>query len=816
MSGKSTTQRLTPIYLAVMMIGALSATTAMAQTVQQPEKKVSSAKTTKNKNTGSANKSQTKVVVDSTVVLSDIVVEGLERSDPTTVFNILPIKVGQKYSQEEQSQIIKSLNDSGLYENIRTHLNGSVLTIALTERPVISEFNITGMKRLNAKSFRDALKAKGFGQGMPYNPEALEQIKTELTQMYRDSGLNDASINTEVVKQDRNQVVVNIKVQEGKSTKLRHIKIEGNTHFSDYTLRNQMEMDTNGLFSWYTKDSIYSDERLKADLENIRAYYYDRGYLDFDITNVGVVPSEKSENGIDLVITVTEGEPYRVNSLSLVGDTQGTPRADVEKLLKYRIGSVYSREKISKIVDKVHQRLGQDGYALAQVDVQPKLQADHTVDVVIAVNPMERVYVRRVNVMGNSRTQDFVIRREVRQMESAIFDGGQVQLSRDRIDRLGYFDNVAVEVVPVQGTNNQVDVNYTVSELPTGDLKLGLGYSSTDSVTLSASMTERNFMGTGQSLSVAVDTSSATRNLSVSTTNPYFTKDGISQTVGVYYRRTDQSKLDLSDTIYTTAGLNLLYGIPLSERHRLYVGFNPEYNKVELDQDQSPIGYIDFMKEFGKGKNHFNTYATTLGWSYDTRDSAVMPSRGQYQKILGSVAFGDLKYYNLSYQYQQFVPLSKRFTLALNTQFDYGKGIGGSAYPFYNNYYAGGLGSVRGYDSGTVGPKEVRNSGDSDSGYNYIGGNKRAIANLELQFPFPGMVKSKAARLFVFADAAGTWSDYKSRAYVEGSEGMRYSAGLGLLWASPIGPLKFSYGVPIKKKSGDEEQRFQFQIGTAF
>ena len=823
MSDKQHTLRFTPGYMAVMMVGALVATPVLAQTAVNTLETTDTSAATATAETATAaaatgKASTVKKSVSPSVILSDITVDGLERSDPNTVFNILPVKVGERYSKDSEAQIVKSLYDSGLYENVSARLDGSVLKIKLSERPVISEFNITGMKKLDVKNFRETLKSKGFGQGTPYNPNTLEQIKTELLQMYRDSGLTAATVTTEAIKQDRNQVIVNIKVEEGKSTKIRAIKIEGNTHVSSYTIRNQMEMDKNGIFSWYTKDSVYSEERLKSDLENIRAYYYDRGYLDFDFTDVRVTPSAKAD-GVDINLAVKEGEQYRVSSISLVGDTKGTPRADIEKLVKYNIGSVYSREKISKIVEKIHNRLGEDGYALAQVDVQPKLSsADHTVDVAIVVNPMERVYVRRVNIMGNSRTQDFVIRREVRQMESALFDGSKVQLSRDRIDRLGYFDKVDVDVVPVPGTNNQVDVNYSVNELPTGDLKLGLGYSTSDKVTLSGSITENNFMGSGQSLSVGIDTSSSTRNVSISTTNPYFTKDGISQTVSAYYKRTDLSKLDLSDTIYTTAGLNLLYGIPLSERHRLYLGINPEYNKIELDSSKSPIGYIDFMNKYGNGKNHFMTYALTTGWSYDTRDSSVMPSRGQYQKLLTSVApFGDLKYYTVSYQYQHFLPLSKRITLALNTQFDYGKGYGGSAFPFYNNYYAGGIGSVRGYDSGTLGPKETKNSGDTTSGsYNYVVGNKRAVANLELQFPFPGMVKSKAARLFVFADAGGVWSDYKSSAYVAGSEGMRYSAGVGLLWASPIGPLKFSYGIPIKKKDSDQEQRFQFQIGTSF
>lgn len=812
MSGKQHTLRFTPGYMAIAMVGALVANPVWAQTATDPAAKQAEA-------VASAKKAvKAKKPASASVVLSDITVDGLERSDPSTVFNILPIKVGSPYSKDSEAIVVKSLYDSGLYENISADLQGSVLKIKLSERPVVSEFKITGMKKFDTKAFRETLKSKGFGQGMPYNASVVEQIKSELIQMYHEAGMMAASVSAEVIKQDRNQVIVNIKVNEGKSTKIRSIKIEGNTHVSDYTIRNQMELDKNGIFSWYTKDSVYAEERLKADLESIRSYYYDRGYLDFDFTDVSVTPSTKADSGVDIVLTVKEGDPYRVSGLSLVGDTKGTPRADIEKLLKYRTGSVYSREKVSKIVADVQQRLGEDGYALAQVDVQPKPTADHTVDVVIAVNPMERVYVRRVNITGNSRTQDFVIRREVRQMESALFDGAKVRLSRDRIDRLGYFDGVNVEVAPVQGTNNQVDVNYSVSELPTGDLKLGLGYSTSDKVTLSGSMTENNFMGTGQSLSVAIDTSKSSRNASISTTNPYFTKDGVSQTVNAYYRRTDQSKLNLSETVYTTAGLNLVYGIPVSERHRLYLGVNPEYNKIQLDQAKSPVGYLDFMSKYGKNKNHFMTYGLTLGWSYDTRDSAIMPSRGQYQKVLGVVApFGDLKYYTLSYQYQQFVPLSKRFTLAFNTQFDYGKGIGNSAYPFYSNYFAGGLGSVRGYDSSTVGPREYKNPSDpTQTGYNYVGGNKRAIANLELQFPFPGMVKSKSARMFVFADAAGVWADQKSASYVAGSEGMRYSAGLGVLWVSPIGPLKFSYAIPIKKKEGDEEQRFQFQIGTSF
>lgn len=813
MSDKPIFLRFAPGYLAVLVAGVVMAGPAFAQTSPQATGQTAAPTPPKTVAKAAAKKDTT-----SFVVLSDIVVEGVQRSDPATVFNFLPVKIGDRFFSDSAQQVSKALYGSGLYENVDVTLNGTVLKIKLSERPVISELSIQGMKQFDKKTILSGLKTNGLAQGLPFDAAKIEQVKSEISRMYQEAGLLSAKVSTEVTKQDRNQVGVVIKVEEGKKVKVRKITIDGNTHVSDYALRTAMDLDTNGIFSWYTKGSLYSEDRLKADIENIRAYYYDRGYLDFDFTDVKVAPSEGKNPGVDIALKVKEGEQYRVSSIALIGDTKGTPKAELDKLVKYRLGSVYSRDKVSKIVGKVQSRLGEDGYALGQVEVQPKLNTtDHTVDVQIVVNPGERVYVRNVNISGNGRTRDEVIRREVRQMESALFNAQKVQLSRDRIDRLGFFDEVSAEVVPVEGTNNQVDVNYVVNEVPTGDLKFSVGYNTSNSVTLAGSITENNFLGTGQSLSVAVDTSKATQNLTISTGNPYFTKNGISQDVSAYYRKTDYSELDLSNTIYKTLGFKLIYGIPLSERHRLYVGINPELNKITLDKNASPLSFLKFMNTYGKGKNSFMTYGLNLGWSYDTRDSRLMPTRGQYQKALAEVApFGDLKYYHLSYQYQQYVPLGKRFTLALNTEFDYGKGFSSSVYPFYNNLYAGGLGSVRGYESGKVGPREPANPNNtSNTGDVYTGGNKRVIANLEFQFPIPGMTKSKQARLFLFTDAAGLWGD-KNPYVISGSEGMRYSYGMGLLWNSPIGPLKFSYGLPINKKPHDVLQKFQFQMGTSF
>jgi outer membrane protein insertion porin family len=751
------------------------------------------------------------------VVLSDIQVNGLQRSDPTSVFSAIPVKVGQRFNSDKGQEIIKVLFATGLYEDVSLDLNGNVLVITLAERPVISDLSITGMKQFERKQVLSTLKTNGFAQGYAYDPALLERVKTELQAMYAEAGLVNVKIDADVKPEGNKQVSVAIKIEEGKFTKVKRININGNEKLSDRAIRSAMETDKNGIFSWYTKDSRFTPEKLSADLESVRGLYYDRGYMDFDFTRVEAPPSADGK-GIDINIDVTEGIQYRVNSINFAGDIKEIPSKDIEKIVKYPKNALYSRMKISEIVNKVSQRFSQEGYALAKVEVQPIPNASTgTIDVTIAIEPQERVYVRRINVIGNSRTKDEVIRREVRQMETAIYNDTNVQLSRDRIDRLGFFSEVLVDVQPVEGTNNQVDVNYKVTEVPTGALKLGLGYSSTDKISLTGSVSENNILGTGNSLGVDVDTSESSRNLTISTSNPYLTKDGISQSASVYYKTFDASKVDVSDVKYTTYGLNLVYGIPVSEKHRVYFGINPESNKIELDRDNSPPSYLEFVDKYKKTR--FTTLALTAGWSFDTRDSTFAPSRGIYQRLNLEVApVGTLKYYKASYQYQQYIPLSKYLTFAFNGQFDYGRGFGSSKgdYPFFKNMYAGGLGSVRGYESGSLGPIDEKG--------NNLGGSKKLVLNTEIQFPFPGMSKNRGVRLFTFADASGLWSDsFKvdggcdfSKISVSGCNGLRYSYGVGLSWNSPIGPLKFSYALPINKKDGDKIERFQFQIGTSF
>ena len=748
------------------------------------------------------------------VVLSDIRINGLQRSDPASVLNIIPVKVGQRFNADKGTDVVKALYASGLYDDVSVGLDGTVLTVKVVERPTIADLTISGMKQFEKKAVLATLKQNGFAQGYAYNPELLERVKAELQGMYAEAGLVNVEITSDVAKEDRNQVAVALKIVEGKFTKVKHITINGNEQISDRAIRSAMETNRNGLFSWYTKDSRFTPEKFNTDLEAVRGVYFDRGYMDFNFTNVQT-PASEDGKGLDIIMDVTEGVQYRVSHLGFTGDLKEIPREDSEKIVKYSNNAVYSRSKISAIVDKVKQRLGREGYALAKIDVQPVPNREtQTVDVTIVIDPQERVYVRRINVMGNSRTQDDVIRREVRQMESAVFDDSKVQVSRDRIDRLGYFSEVVVDVQPVEGTNNQVDVNYTVKEVATGALKLGLGYSSSDKVSLTGSISESNFMGTGQRLSADVDTSKSSRSLALSTSNPYFTKDGVSQDISAYYRTFDGSKVSVSDVKYTTYGFSLSYGIPVSEKHRVYFGVNPESNRIQLDAAASPASYLDFLSRHNgnvaTSTKRFNSYELTAGWSYDTRDSSYTPNRGIYQRLtLGLAPVGDLKYYKATYQYQQYIPLSKYITFAFNSQFDYGRGYGSSKgdYPFFKNLYAGGLGSVRGYESNSIGPV--------DAAGNRLGGSKKFVLNTELQFPFPGMSKNRGVRLFGFADAAGLWAD-SEKITASGANGLRYSYGVGLSWNSPIGPLKFSYAMPLNKKETDKTERFQFQIGTSF
>jgi outer membrane protein insertion porin family len=584
------------------------------------------------------------------------------------------------------------------------------------------------------------------------------------------------------------------------------VNFVGNRVFSTRTLRDEMQLSTPNWFSWYTKNDLYSKDKLTTDLEHVRQYYLNRGYLEFNIesTQVSISPDKKD---MYLTLTVHEGEPYRLSSIKLAGDLLDRG-PELQKLIKIKPGQLFSAEQLQASTKAIVDKLGEYGYAFATVNAQPDIdQQHHKVAMTLQVTPGRRVYVRHVNITGNTRTRDEVVRREMRQMESAWFDSSRLQLSKDRINRLGYFTDVDVTTTPVPGTTDEVDVDVKVTEKPTGSITLGLGYGSGEGPIISAGISQDNVFGSGTSLSLNVNTSTIYRTLTLTQVDPYFTIDGIKRITDVYYRTTMplyySSTTDTSFRIINLGG-DLKFGIPFSEADMVYFGTGFEQYRLDVDST-TPQSYIDYVNQFGRVSN---VVPLTVGWSRDTRDSALVPSRGynvqtnaEYSSPLTRVSF-----YKADVQAQYYYSFARGFVLGLNFQGGYGNGLQGNPYPIFENYYAGGIGSVRGYEPGSLGPRDT-STGDP------IGGSKMIVGNIELTFPLPGTGYDRTLRVFTFFDGGNVWGSEGSST---GSNGLRYSYGMGLEWISPIGPLKLDFALPVTKHAGDQYQKFQFQIGTSF
>ena len=585
----------------------------------------------------------------------------------------------------------------------------------------------------------------------------------------------------------------------------------GNETFETEDLLDLMQLGTPNWISWYTKRDLYSREKLAADMESIRSFYLNQGYLDFRIDSVQVsIAPNKSD--VYVAINMTEGEQYTINDVRLTGDLLGIDE-ELQKLVTLQKGTLYNAEEVKNVSTAIQDKLSTLGYAFATANANPVSDRDaRTVDIVYTVDPGRRAYVRRVNITGNSRTKDEVIRREVRQYESAWFDSDKVKLSRDRIDRLGYFDSVTADPVPVPGTRDQVDLEIKVKERPTGSISLGAGYSTSEGIILSAGFAQNNVFGTGNSISVDVNTSKSQRTYALSVVEPYITPEGLSRSYDLYTRRVDLEELDVADVEYETTGAGIAWGIPFTETDRVFLGGRIERTKV-MTNANSPQRYQTYRDEFGKDPLSF---ALTLGWSRDSRDNSLAPTRGVYQRVNGEFALPglDIEYYKFTYQYQHYLPLSKTWTLAFNTEVGFGDTYGSTTmFPFFKNYYAGGIGSVRGFESGSLGPQDT--NGDN------LGGDRKWTGSVELLAPLPG--GDRTLRIFGFLDFGSVWGyegvpgEYgKYRRADMSLSDLRYSTGIGIAWISPLGPLKFSIAAPLNDKEGDDIQRFQFQIGTGF
>lgn len=744
-----------------------------------------------------------------TFTIKDIRIEGIARTEPGTVLSHLPFQVGDEFTVDKGDTAIHSLYGSGLFRDVRLEQDGDVLVVVLQERPAVASIDTQGIKAFDGTAIEQSLRDVGLAEGRIFDHATLDRADQELRRQYLARGYYGVDVKTTVTPIDRNRVRLSIIVDEGEAASIESIRFVGNRIMDDDTLHEQMQLSTSGWMSWYTKNNLYSREKLAADIESIRSYYLNNGYLDFkvDSVQVSIAPNKKD---IFISINVTEGDQYTVSGVELTGDMLGL-QEELRPLIEIETGSIYNAETINNASTAITDRLSSLGYAFATANPTPVVTGEHQAKIVYTVDPGRRAYVRHVNITGNTKTRDEVIRREVRQYEASWFDSDKVKLSRDRIDRLGYFESVTVEPKPVPGTRDQVDLEVAVKERPTGSISLGAGYSTSDGIILSAGFAQNNIFGSGKAMSVEVNTSDSTRTYAVSLTEPYITPEGISRSINIYDRRVDMDELDLADVEYETKGAAVSWGIPFTELDRVFLGVKWENTAVDLQAD-SPMRYRNYVTQFGDSPH---AVAATLGWSRDSRDNALAPTRGTYQRLSGEITMPvmDLRYYRLNYQLQHYQPITRDLTLSFNTEIGYGDGFGGKAYPFFKNFYAGGIGSVRGYESSSLGPRDLTDNEPT-------GGNMAFNFSVEMLMPLPGA--DRTLRWFTFFDGGWVWGDTYDRngqivdkMSVDFSE-LRYSAGIGVAWISPLGPLKFSIATPIGDKEGDETERFQFQIGTGF
>jgi outer membrane protein insertion porin family len=742
--------------------------------------------------------------------LRDIRVEGLQRVEPGTVFASLPFRIGDQYNDDKGSTAIRSLFGLGLFSDIRLQINGDVLVVIVEERPTVADVSFSGIKEFDNEVLTKALRDIGLTEGRPFDKALADRAEQELKRQYIGKSMYAAQVVTTVTPGERNRVNLNFSVVEGDVAKIKDIRIVGNQAFSESTLRNLFDLDTGGWLSWYTKSDRYSRAKLNADIETLRSYYLTRGYLEFriDSTQVAISPDKQE---MSITLNITEGNRYVVSSVALQGEYLGKEE-EFKSLVTLRAGEAYNSEDVTSTVKAFTDYFGAFGYAFAQVEATPEIdRVNKRVSFIVRGQPARRVYVRRINVEGNNRTRDEVVRREFRQLESAWYDSDRIRLSRDRVDRLGFFNEVGIDTQPVAGSPDQVDLTITVVEKPTGNLTLGAGYSQAEELSIIAGIRQENVFGSGNYLGIDVNTSKFNRQLVVSTVDPYFTPDGISRSIDAYYRTTrpydTQSTTNTGDYRLITKGLSLRFGVPFTEADTVFFGAGAEQTTIESGVFL-PDAYRDYAREFGETSN---TIPLTVGWSRDTRDSALVPTRGRLQRFNTELGVaGDARYVKANYQFQQYYPLSKQYTLAFNSELGFGKGLGARPYPVFKNFFGGGLGSVRGFEQGTLGPSSaVTGSPDTVN----IGGNRSIALNAEFITPFPGAGNDRSLRMFGFVDVGNVFGENDTRA---NAKDLRASVGVGLSWISPVGPLRFAIANPIRKFTGDKIQKFQFQIGTSF
>jgi len=733
-------------------------------------------------------------------VLKDIRVEGLQRTDPGTVFAALPFRIGDTYTDEKGAAALRALFATGLFKDVRLEIEGEVAVLIVDERSIISNVSFVGMKEFEKDAMTKSLKDAGIGEGLPFDKAVVDRAEQEIKRQYLSKSLYGAEVVTTITPLERNRVNVTFTMTEGDAARITDIRIIGASAFSESTLKSQLDLTAGGWLTWYTKSDRYSRAKLNADLETLRAYYVNRGYLEFAVESAQVTISPDKQD-ISIAISIREGLPYTVTAVRLEGEYLGK-EDEFKSLVRIKLGEAYRGEDVAETAKRFTDLFGLYGYAFARVEPRPDIdRANGQVAVVLSADPQRRVYVRRIDVSGNTRSRDEVVRRELRQFESSWYDGGKIKLSRDRIDRLGYFKDVAVDTNEVAGSPDQVDLVVNVTEKPTGNLLVGAGFSSAEKLSLTASIKQDNVFGSGNYLGLELNTSKTNRTAVITTIDPYFTVDGVSRAIDLYYRTSRPLNSQGSGFQLATPGASIRFGVPFSEYDVVFFGIGVERTEIRATT-AIPNSYFLYREEFGAKSS---ALPLTLGWSRDARDSALVPTDGRFMRVNveWSVA-GDVRYLRTNLQGQQFFPLPWKMSLGLNAEVGLGRGLGGKPFPVFKNFYGGGLGSVRVFEQGSLGVIDPTGA--------YVGGATKSNLNAELYLPVPGTGNDKTLRIFAFSDIGNVWREGEKMTF----DSLRSSAGLGLSWISPVGPLKLSYGKPLRVQPNDRIQNFQFQIGTAF
>jgi outer membrane protein insertion porin family len=756
-------------------------------------------------------------------VIKDIKIEGLQRTEPGTVFNYLPVQVGDTMTEDKSSEAIKSLYRTGFFKDVRIEADQNILLITVQERPSIADIQFSGNKAFQSDKLKEGMKAIGLVEGQIYDKSKLEFAEQEIKKQYLAQGKYTATVKISASPLERNRVAIRFDIEEGIVSRIKEINVVGNQLYNKSDITSEFELKTTNWLSWWYKDDQYSKQKLTSDLEKLKSFYMNRGYLEFSIdsTQVSITPDKED---VYITINISEGPKYKVSDVKLAGDLQQVPESELQNLIKIKKDDIFNREKITESTKAMNGRLGNDGFAFSNVNAIPNInKEEHTASFTFFVDPGRKVYVRRIDIEGNERTRDDVIRREFRQVESGWYAADKIDRSKVRLNRTQFFTDVNIETPAVPGSTDQVDLKVKVKERNTGSIMFGAGLSSSEGLVGSFNVTQANFLGTGDRVSAQVNTGKVNKTYALSITKPFFTPEGISLGYDIYRRDVNTSSLNLVTYNTSSFGAGVRFSVPLSEKNSISYGLSLDNTEVSnLQIDRSPTRYINYCSSVtGTSQSTgctMNSLVASLGWTIDSRDDILFPKKGELRRINAEVSTPglDIQMYKITLQESWYKDVTKDLTIMLNGQIGYADSYGGKEFPFFKNFYVGGVNTVRGYRQGSIGP--VCLQGDSSCGIStsttnmFLGGNKQVIANAELFMPVPFIKNNNQFRLSAFIDAGNVYGHDQSIDLTT----LRYSAGMGVLWVSPFGPLKLVYAQPFNNQSTDRTESIQFQMGQQF